>query len=140
MTPYTDIFNKFNIACQFYDLDTMVTAKAEDFLIKLMDDAIINFRSTKVNLTDRDDTSKTFTNDLSPIVKKIIAEYMIYGWTERYVNDQDMLKQFLSTNAFKMFSPANQLKELRAVNNRAFSKAQNLETQYSIANNIGNLG
>lgn len=140
MTPYEDIFNQFNIACQFYDLDVMAQADRDDFLIKLMDGAIVNFRSSKVDLTDRDDTAQTFTDDLSPIIQKIIAEYMIYGWTERYVNDQDMLEQFMSTNAFKMFSPANQLKELREVNSRAFKKAQNLEKQYSISNNIANLG
>lgn len=140
MTPYEDVFNQFNIACQFYDLDAMVEADRDDFLIKLMDGAIVNFRSSKVDLTDRDDTSQEFADDLSPIVIKIIAEYMIYGWTERYVNNQDMLEQFMSTNAIKIFSPASQLRELREVNSRAFKKAQNLEKQYSISNNIANLG
>lgn len=140
MTPYQDIFNKFNIACLFYDLDSMATADAEEFLIALMGDAIINFRSTKIDLTDRDDTVKTFNIDLEPIIQKIIAEYMVYGWTQRYLHDQDLLEQFMSSNAIKTFSPAAHISQLRDVNKEAKINAQRLEKQYSISNNIGNLG
>lgn len=139
MTPYEEVFNYFNIATQFYDLDAMAEADRDDFLARLMDSAISEITAITFDFT-RNDTTKQFESDLPDVIKKIVAEYMIFEWTGRYLHDQDLLEQYMSTNAIKMFSPAAHISQLREVNNKAEKKAQRLQMKYSIKQNISRLG
>jgi len=141
-TPYQDIWDKFNISTVYYDLDSFDTPEQEDYLTKLMSNAIDNtiFNKDKFNLEDRDDTGQIFDDDLPTKVQQIIAEYMIYVWVGRMVYNQDILKQYMSSSAVKKFSPSAHLNTLSQVHTKARHKAENLYKQYAVNISIDKMG
>jgi len=140
MTPYEDLFKRFNMATQCYDLDSIPEDDRDAFLIQLMNNAIDTsiLSNSGVDLS-RDDTAKQFSSNIDTFVLQIIAEYMVHVWTGRYLYDQDLLQQYGSSSAIKVFSPASHIKTLQEVNTKSQLKAENLYKQYSVGNSLSKL-
>jgi len=140
-TPYQDVWDKFNIATVNYSLDNLLPAEQEEYLIQIMDNAIDKspFSKEYFDLTDRDDATQKFSDDLEGKVLQIIAEYMIYVWVGRMVHNTDILKQFMSSSAVKKFSPASHLGKLSEVLKESKHTAETLYKQYSMSKGISRL-
>ena len=128
------------MATQCYDLDSIPEDDRDAFLIQLMNNAIDTsiLSNSGVDLS-RDDTTKQFSSNIDTFVLQIIAEYMVYVWTGRYLYDQDLLQQYGSSSAIKTFSPASHIKTLQEVNTKSQLKAENLYKQYSVGNSLSKL-
>ena len=128
------------MATQCYDLDSIPEDDRDAFLIQLMNNAIDTsiLSNSGVDLS-RDDTAKQFSSNIDTFVLQIIAEYMVHVWTGRYLYDQDLLQQYGSSSAIKVFSPASHIKTLQEVNTKSQLKAENLYKQYSVGNSLSKL-
>lgn len=141
MTPYSKIFDRFDIKITDYDLASLAESDRVAIETKFLNSAVVNFRKCKVDLSDRDDVAKQFNNTLSDLEQEIIAYYMVKEWTAQYRNAQDIMESVMTTSSFKNFSPANQIKAVRELYNDAVIEASRLEAQYSYSKqNLSGLG
>ena len=70
--------------------------------------AVTLFKKCKQNLA-RNDTTETFTSDLTEEEMWILADYMRKVWLDEKINNGELLKLRLTDKDFKTFSPADQL-------------------------------
>lgn len=136
MTPYQDVFDRFDSKITDYELDSLTESEQDDIKTQKMNSAIANYFSVKVDLS-RDDATLTFDNDLPELVQEVIALYMVMEWLRPFKNNVDYLESYLNSREFKNFSPANKLKEVRETYKQAKLDASRLEIKYSYSNSMG---
>jgi len=115
-TPYSDIFNLFLFNIQDYLIDEMYGSSVSDFetyATNFLLKAIPRFRHCEKDLTNRNDTTKVFTADLTDDEKDILANLMTLAWLIKEINNILEMRNILTSGDYKAFSAANNLKEKR---------------------------
>lgn len=80
-----------------------------------------------------------FTEDLTELEQEIVANMMVLEWLKPSVYHMDLLEYRLGSKDFNMFSPANFLKELRALKKDTESEIDSLIIKYSYNNDLSDL-
>lgn len=130
-TPYQDIFDLFMFGVQDYNLDDLYDLSPTDletFLTGFLKTAIPKFRGCRSDLSLRDDTTKTFSIDLTENEQDILVNLMKVEWLRREVNDILQMQQKATDTDFKVYSEANNIKEK---NNLLNSARETVEQQIS---------
>lgn len=118
-TPYQDIFKKF-LGSIDDDLYVELTDdEIDEDLIVIMDIGLMLFKTTEVNLNDRDDVAKQFNVDVPIRLQKLIAVAMKYEWCGRQIYKIDLVKQKMLQADFEMTSQASHLSSLIKMQRRA---------------------
>jgi hypothetical protein len=94
-----------------FDLTSLSEAdmKVENKLT--LSNAVTLFKNCKQNLEHNDDR-ETFTSTLTDEEQWILADYMRKVWFDENINKGNLIKLNLSDKDFKIFSPADKLREL----------------------------
>jgi len=138
MTPYSNIFTRFERMITDFDLDGIIIANKEQIEIELLSNAVAEYINS-VDVLTRDDTLKQFTNVLSEQSEKILANYMVQGWCKPYVYSQDLFETNFSTMEYQKFSSAEMMLRIQNLMTYAQREAGRLSTKVSVKNVIGRL-
>lgn len=133
MTQYEDIFSSFKDRITDPDLITFSQDLQIEMLIALMNNAINRCQRicNAVDLSYRDNELLKFNVDVPDDIVEIICEWMTVFWLKPYLNNQENLRNALSTKDFSFFSPANLLGKIGNTYKEAFKQARSLTNEYS---------
>lgn len=124
-TAYSNIFERFAIGVEDYDLDALYSSSVDSYevyLTGLLRKAIVKFSrcSTDISKTARDDTARVFTNTLTDYEEEVLANLMLIEWFTKEINRVEDMRMGLNSTDFKRYSEAqnltaktNRLKQLR---------------------------
>lgn len=130
-TPYSSVFSVFLSKIQDDMYSTLTETEAEADMIDLLNNAIPNFEFPKIDIRDKDDTAKTFANDLSQDEINILGNLMVYEWLDRQINNIDLLKQRISNKDFKLTSQSAHLDSLMKLQENTEKRINKLKRNYS---------
>lgn len=132
-TPYDDIYGMFLSKTEDYDIAKRISEdpdKGKELLLEFLVSAIPKFTYSIKNLSDRSDLSHQFNIYLSDLEKEILAVLMVVEYMSPKMLRSDLLENTLGSKDFKSWSPANQIKEIRAVRETYQREANSLMTEY----------
>lgn len=138
-TPYSDIFSKFMDKVTDYGFYNLTSEQLETILLGYLKGAIIKFTQCRSNLADRNDVQKQFSEDLTELEQEILAYLMLQEWLRQKINHSNYVEISLGTKDFKLYSPANHLKELRNLKKEIKSDTNELIRKYTYGNIIDDL-
>ena len=138
MTPYSNVFKRFERQITDFDLDGLIVANKQEIEIELLNNACAQYLTSKDDLT-RDDTSMQFTNTISEQSELILANYMVQGWCKPYVNNQELFETHFSTMEYQKFSQNETMRQIRELMMLAEREAGRLATAVSVKNVMGRL-
>lgn len=132
-TAYEDIFMTFKDRITDPDLITFSENLQTETLISIMNNALSRCQRicNEVDLSDRDDELLRFNVTVPYDIIDIIAEWMTVFWLKPYLNNQENLRNSLSTKDFSFFSPANLLEKIGNTYKAAYNQARSLTNEYS---------
>jgi hypothetical protein len=139
-TTYSLIYDKFLNKVSDYGLSALESTVAETVFLKLMKTAIAKFTQCGNDLSDRNDTEETFTDDLTELEQEILATRMVLEWINQKLYTSELMEQSLGTKDFQIFSPANLMKEIRETKNDIQSDVDNLIISYGYNKDLSELG
>jgi len=115
MTSYETIYNR--ALAQITD-PLLVQLPEEDLEIMLHDwlmDAIVEPVVGEYDFSDRDEELKQFNFDISDRDQKILSIHMVRGWLAPQIKSVTLTQQVYSGKETKFYAQANQLAEMRAL-------------------------
>ena len=139
-TPCYKVWSRFERKILDYDLMDLKINNELDWekdVVGIMESAMSRFVNCKVDLSliepsELDPSSEwEFESDLSAIEQEIIALYMIQEWLQPFVNNQDMLEKYLTTQEYHAFADSTKVEKLKSLHNEAILDAEHLESKYS---------
>lgn len=133
-TSYKEVFDEFRDKIDDPDLLLFSEELQVEILISYMNKAINKCErivKQTVDLSLRDDEAFTFKVYIPGEVMDIITEWMTVFWLKPYVNNNENLRNNLSTKDFTVFSPANLLKKIGERYDEAKRYARSITNEYS---------
>lgn len=135
MTSYETIYNR--ALAQITD-PLLVQLPEEDLEIMLHDwlmDAIIEPTVGEYDFSDRDEELKQFNFDISDRDQKILSIHMVRGWLAPQIKSVTLTQQVYSGKETKYYAQANQLAEMRALDEQLRKDADLLFCRGTYLNN-----
>lgn len=114
-TPYDEIRDRFLAKIMDYDFIELDEEEINQMFDKYLINAIPKFRYCRKNLGDRDSDERVFNETLSDSERDILSSLCVLEWVGMQIENKTNFQKFLTTKDFYIHSPANQLKEMRAV-------------------------
>jgi hypothetical protein len=139
MTPYQNIYDRFERLMTDFDLDGIVLANKLEIEEGILMNAIPNYTNCSLDLSDRDDTLKQFNLTLSETDELVLAYYMKWEWLKPYLNTQDLLEVSFSTQEYNAFSDSAKIQAIRQLAKDARKEAGYLSTKNSVKSTFGRL-
>lgn len=135
MTSYETIYNR--ALAQITD-PLLAQLPEEDLEIMLHDwlmDAIVEPVVGEYDFSDRDEELKQFNFDISDIDQKILSIHMVRGWLAPQIRSVTLTNQVYSGKETKYYAQANQLSEMRALDEQLRKDADLLFCRGTYLNN-----
>ena len=135
MTSYTLLYER--ALAQITD-PLLCQLPEEDLEIMLHDwlmDAVVEPVVGKYDFSDRDDALKQFNFDISDRDQKILAIHMVRGWLAPQIKSVTLTQQVYSGKETKYYAQANQLAEMRALDEQLRKDADLLFCRGTYLNN-----
>lgn len=135
MTSYTILYDR--ALAQITD-PLLVQLPEEDLEIMLHDwlmDAIVEPVVGEYDFSDRDEDLKQFNFDISDRDQKILAIHMVRGWLAPQIKSVTLTQQVYSGKETKYYAQANQLAEMRALDEQLRKDADLLFCRGTYLNN-----
>lgn len=114
-TTYDEIFDRFLSKITDYEMAELVDQEIEDQLIKYLHGAISDFKYASKKLSNRDDSLRTFNEELDEIEKEILSKFMLVHWLNPQILRLENVRNELGNKDFKLYSPANFLDKISKV-------------------------
>jgi hypothetical protein len=115
-TKFSEIYNRAVFKFTDYSFLTAVTDLKEKVLQNYLLSAIPDFQySCDVDLTKYDTSSEEFEETLSDEIIEILSLGIAYYWLSAQVLNRELLKSRIHNKDYTSYSPANMLKEMRAL-------------------------
>jgi hypothetical protein len=135
-TPFSDIYKKVNVLFEDAQLlanltDDEYTELLEIFLDKSKS---IYFKSCKKDLSDIDNSSKSFNETLSSEEQWILAEGCKLVWLERQLFKEEKLRDKIGNKDYSVHSPADLIGKLTTLVNGAKKELKSMTNSYSFNN------
>jgi hypothetical protein len=132
MTPLHDIYEAFLSKISDYTYLNLSQTEIEEDLYGYLKSAIAKFYRCKNDLTIQTDGSgqKVFASTLTPFEIEILVTLMIVEYLKPQILSSEILKQSLSDKDFRIYSQANQLRELNLLYRMFRTEADKMITQY----------
>lgn len=135
MTSYEIIYNR--ALAQITD-PLLAQLPEEDLEIMLHDwlmDAIVEPVVGEYDFSDRDEELKQFNFDISDRDQKILSIHMVRGWLAPQIRSVTLTQQVYSGKETKFYAQANQLAEMRALDEQLRKDADLLFCRGTYLNN-----
>ena len=135
MTSYETLYNR--ALTQITD-PLLVQLPEEDLEIMLHDwlmDAIVEPVVGEYDFSDRDEELKQFNFDISDRDQKILSIHMVRGWLAPQIRSVTLTMQVYSGKETKYYAQANQLAEMRALDEQLRKDADLLFCRGTYLNN-----
>lgn len=135
MTLYSTLYNR--ALSQITD-PLLVQLPEEDLEIMLHDwlmDAIVEPVVGQYDFSDRDEELKQFNFDISDRDQKILSIHMVRAWLAPQIRSVTLTQQVYSGKETKFFAQANQLAEMRALDEQLRKDADLLFCRGTYLNN-----
>ena len=135
MTLYSTLYNR--ALAQITD-PLLAQLPEEDLEIMLHDwlmDAIVEPVVGEYDFSDRDEELKQFNFDISDRDQKILSIHMVRGWLAPQIRSVTLTQQVYSGKETKFFAQANQLAEMRALDEKLRKDADLLFCRGTYLNN-----
>ena len=131
-TPYEKLYENLLPKFRSYEIPLMSTEEVKDYLHDFLIPAISRFHVCRKDLTDRDDILQRFNVELSDIEVEILSNYLLIEYiNSEYIRTPTLLKVQMPSNDFKVFSPANFLDKLLAMNEVYVKENETLLSRYA---------
>ena len=140
-TSYSTIIDAFLAKVKAYDLMLLYKDDRDDIINFYFRSACSQFyKKCRHNLSDREDTTQVFTEDLDEDEIDILSEIMIYKWLSPQMYNDELLKSRLNTKDFTEFSPAKLIEQIHSVYNSSKKNSKQLIIDYTYSHsNIGEI-
>jgi hypothetical protein len=135
MTLYSTLYNR--ALAQITD-PLLAQLPEEDLEIMLHDwlmDAIVEPVVGQYDFSDRDEELKQFNFDISDRDQKILSIHMVRGWLAPQIRSVTLTQQVYSGKESKFYAQANQLAEMRALDEQLRKDADLLFCRGTYLNN-----
>lgn len=139
MTPYSTVFRVFLGKITDPAYSTLDIEVAEDDMMILLDDAILNFEFPKIDLKAKNDETQEFANDLTFDEIQLLGHLMSQAWLRRQLRDIELLRQTMSPLEFQKYSQANHINSLLKLEQENMAYVDNLKRRYSRRENNASL-
>ena len=115
MTQYSTLYNR--TLAQITDplLAQLPEEDLENMLYNWMLNAMSEPLVGKYDFADRDDELKQFNFDISDLDQRILCIHMVRGWLAPQISSVTLIQQVFGGKEEKFYAQANQLAELRAL-------------------------
>lgn len=136
-TPYTTVYDSFMESVKDYQLVALYQSSPTNFYVYLkgfLKGAIIEFRNCQQDLTDRNDTTRTFNIDLEDEVVYILGQLMVKQWMTKEVQDVLQMRAKITDRDFKHYSEAQNLKSKQDYLILVDERTSQLMTDYEFKN------
>ena len=135
MTSYETIYNR--ALAQITDplLAQLPEEDLENMLHDWLMDAIVEPVVGEYNFSDRDDELKQFNFDISDRDQKILSIHMVRGWLAPQIRSVTLTNQVYSGKETKYYAQANQLAEMRVLDEQLRKDADLLFCRGTYLNN-----
>jgi len=131
-TQYSNVYNVFLNKMSDSGLLAMDVSSRSIVLRRMMVAACEIFDYVcKEDLSKRDDTTEEFEDDVSEESINIITELMLVEWLKQKLYKGSLYETAIGTKDFSIFSPANQLKEIRETYELTKQHSKKLIIDYS---------
>lgn len=135
MTLYSTLYNR--ALAQITD-PLLAQLPEEDLEIMLHDwlmDAVVEPVVGQYDFSDRDEELKQFNFDISDRDQKILSIHMVRGWLAPQIRSVTLTQQVYSGKETKYYAQANQLAEMRALDEQLRKDADLLFCRGTYLNN-----
>ena len=137
-TPYSDIFDLALMDLTSYELDKLNTLSPTNFLLYmtgLLVRAIPSFTNCLQDLSARNDTTQTFTIELTELEKDILASLVAVQVIKKEVFDIRQIRGMVQNGSdANRYSEANLLKEKLQLQSHLIELADKKKTDYGLSN------
>lgn len=133
MTTYEDVYSLFLSKIEDFDIKNTMELDYElgqELLNDFLKSSITKFTYCVKNLFDRDDNFGQFNIELSEMEKEILSTLMVVEYLSPKILRDELLENNLSSKDYRLFSPANQIKEVRELRELYKSEANSLMIEY----------
>lgn len=132
-TKISEIYESFLSKISDYSFLSLTEEELEQDLFGYFKTARTKFHRCKNNLDviDNELGEKIFTVELKPFEIEVLSHLMLVEYLKPQVLSSEALKQSLSDKDFKIYSQANQIRELRLLYNTMKSESNKLITEYT---------
>lgn len=129
----SEVYDSFLSKITDYALLTLTDDEIEEDLYRYFKSARTKFYRCKSDLTPiKNDLDELyFPLGLHPFEVEILATLMLVEHITPTLNSSEVVKQSLSDKDFKVYSQANQLRELRLLRRELKSEANKMITEYT---------
>lgn len=133
-TPFEVIYNRFSQKISDFNLAEMDDVLLDDMLNGWLKTAIVKTRKCQHDLSQRNDETKEFNDDLSDIEIELLSMGMVDAWVTQYLNSTENVLQFIGGKEEKYYSQASHLAELRAIKAQNLNEMERLHNYYTYTN------
>lgn len=134
-TAYTDIYKRFVEKVSDYNLLEFNLDTREDILRSYLKSSEVDFqRICKTDLSDKDEKLQTYNQELTNKEIEILALGMLVHWYNPIIHNTDLLRNFLNTKDYTMYSNANLLMELNKSKKQVQEDLKRMIMDYSYEN------
>lgn len=130
MTKLSDIYDIFLSRISNYNLLNLSLEEIEEDLLLYFKSARAKFYKCKTDTTLTED-EKAVVGELSPFEIEIFVKLMLIEYMTPIVLSDEVLRQGLSDKDFKIYSQANQLRELNLLYRLLQKEANKMITEYT---------
>ncbi len=132
-TSYELIYSIFLGKIEDFDIKEQLELEydiAQELLFDFLRSAIPKFTYSIKDLSNRDDLFNQFNLVLNDMEKEILATLMVVEYLSPKILKDELLENHLGSKDYRIFSPANQLKEVRELRESFKSEANSLMVEY----------
>ena len=130
-TPYQDIFDIFIRKVTDHDFLSLPDEDIENYCFGYLKSAIMKFKKSKIDLTDRDDNLMQFNSTLGDEEQEILGLLMIVEWLNPQIYNIMNVKQFLGDKDFRYYSQANHLEKIMMLRDKSKEDAEREVINYT---------
>ena len=130
MTSYETIYKRFSKKITDFVFLDLSDEDTEELLFSYLMSSIAKFRKCESDLSERDEDSKAFKNDLLNEEIEILALMMVEEWLEPQLNSSLLTNQIVGGSEEKFYAQANQLDKLQNLQLRNRINAQKAFRDY----------
>lgn len=142
-TPYTDVYDFFLAKVEdfsFVDTEKYPTQEElENDFWKYLRSAIVRFKQSKINLSDRDEVLKQFNLDLTDDEKEILSILMVLAYIQPKITSVQNMEQRLVDREYKSYSQGKHLEEMIKLKKDLQSEISQLISAYTFEDGLAGL-
>lgn len=132
MTSYETIYSRFLNRITDFNLAELDDYTLNNMLRSWLSSALVKVR-TSTDLSQRDEESEVFINDLNDLDIELLAMGMTLAWVDQTLNSTELTAMMVGGKEEKFYSQSAHISELRALRADTLREMQQLYTYNTYA-------